>query len=363
MRSNSTTQAAEQTRSIVLQRLARCYSSDEHDWSGFYQPRQERANLATRYHLVYPALAYYILLKQQPERRGALRPQLNAIYRRLLTPRCWSYWHSELQEETWPLQERNLTYAGRLATFVGLYIDAFGEPPADRIELDGRSISYSGLSESLWRQGLASPNHGVSCYHHQSMVMCNAHLLINNVLHDRLFGTNYAEANEGWLKTLDQHLLRKSESGPLFYYGTKPSDIAPEERTISRGADVWALFLMSAVIPERVTNWFTRWQGNITHAEGTARVEVTTAEAEREFSSDLLATSWAFCLAKELGDVQLAGALRNTLRSGAEEGFNLDPLLSGLFLLGDSLTPGSFRALIGNPPSAVHDQGISQVVK
>jgi hypothetical protein len=38
-------------------------------------------------------------------------------------------------------------------------------------------------AESLWKQGVASPNCGVSCYHHQSMVMCNAHLLINNVLH------------------------------------------------------------------------------------------------------------------------------------------------------------------------------------
>ena len=39
--------------------------------------------------------------------------------RGLLEPRCWRYWHDELGETGWPLQERNLTYAGWLATFIG----------------------------------------------------------------------------------------------------------------------------------------------------------------------------------------------------------------------------------------------------
>ena len=41
------------------------------------------------------------------------------MYRGLLEPHCWRYWHDELGETGWPLQERNLTYAGRLATFIG----------------------------------------------------------------------------------------------------------------------------------------------------------------------------------------------------------------------------------------------------
>jgi hypothetical protein len=133
-----------------------------------------------------------------------------------------------LNETTWPLQERNLTYAGRLATFVGFYIDAFGIPPAERIALDGRSISYSELSESLHRQMTSSPNCGVSCYRHESMVMCNAHLLINNVLHDRLFGTRFASSNGGWPKTIDDHLTVDTSAGPLFI-------MAPGRMRRSRG--------------------------------------------------------------------------------------------------------------------------------
>ena len=64
------------------------------------------------------------------------------------------------------------TYAGRLAMFVGLYIDTFGMPPAPTIEVDGDSVTYSELSERLWRQMTASPSCGVSCYHQQSMVPC-----------------------------------------------------------------------------------------------------------------------------------------------------------------------------------------------
>ncbi len=341
-----TTGMKDATRALLLQRLARCYSGDKSDWSLFYQPRQERANMATRYHLFYPALAYYVLLQEQPGLADELRPKLDTMYRSLLDPRCWTYWHTELKETTWPLQERNLTYAGRLATFVGFYIDAFGEPPAERIELDGRSISYSALSESLWKQGVASPNCGVSCYHHQSMVMCNAHLLINNVLHDRLFGTNYASGNEGWLRTLDEYLLTKQNSGPMFYYGTKSNDSAPEQQKISKGADIWALFLMSGVVPERVRYWFRGWQRNITYSDGRALIEVTEEEAKSEFYSDLLATSWAFCLASELGDTDLAASLRKTLDGGVATGFDLDPLLSGLYLLGGSLKPRSFRRLV-----------------
>jgi hypothetical protein len=163
MQTEATTKPDDATRSLLLQRLARHYSGGQCNWSLFYQPRQERANMASRYHLVYPALAYYVLLKEQPALASNFRPILDTIYRGLLEPRCWSYWHSELKEATWPLQERNLTYAGRLATFIGFYIDAFGEAPAERIELDGRSISYSALSESLCQQEVASPSRGVSC--------------------------------------------------------------------------------------------------------------------------------------------------------------------------------------------------------
>ena len=330
----------------AVRRLDRCYSEDVCDWSRFYQPRMEMANFATRYHLVYPALAYFVLLKQQPNLAGSIRPKLDTMYRGLLDPRTWSYWHTELEETTWPLEERNLTFAGRLATFVGFYIDAFGEPPTEKIELNGRSTNYHALSESLWRQMTDSPNCGVSCYHHQSMVMCNAHMLINNVLHDRLFGTAFAPANEDWMKTVDDNLIREEASGPLFFFGTKSNDSAPLEEKQSVGADIWALFLMSAVLPDRVADWFERWQGNITYEKDRAYVEVTARDAETEFSSNQLATSWAFCLAKELGQHDRAELFRGTLKSEVVAGFELDPLLSGIYLLGERLQPGSFHQLV-----------------
>ena len=151
-------------------RLARCYAGETCDWSRFYCPKRESLNLASRYHLVYPALAYFVELRRDPSQAWRLRPQLDTIYRGLLEPRCWRYWHEELGEESWPLQERNLTYAGRLATFIGFYIDAFGAPPAEVIEVDDKATTYSDLTRNLWQQMTESPSCGVSCYHHQSMV-------------------------------------------------------------------------------------------------------------------------------------------------------------------------------------------------
>ena len=243
-------------------------------------------------------------------------------------------------------QERNLTYAGRLATFIGFYIDAFGEPPAGRIELDGHATTYNDLSHNLWRQMTESPSCGVSCYHHQSMVMCNAHMLINNLLHDRLFGTDFAVANAAWLSTIEDNLLRGDETGPLFFYGTEADKPSPVVEKRALGADIWALFLMSGVIPHRVSAWFERWQRNIVREGERAFVRVAAWEEEQEFSSNELATAWAFCLTKELGQTQRADRLQRYLSPKVEEGFVLDPYISGLFLLGERLEAGAFRQLV-----------------
>lgn len=331
---------------IAVSRLARCYSGDLCDWLLFRKPEMERANFASRYHLVYPALGYFIQIQRDPAKASILRSQLDTMYRGLLERRCWDYWHRELEETTWPLQERNLTYAGRLATFIGFYIAAFGEPPAEHIEIDGRSTTYSALSRSLWQQMRSSPNCGVSCYHHESMVMCNAHMLINNVLHDRLFGTDFVVANDDWFKTIDENLLRDKEEGPLFYYGTESNKATPITRNKSLGADIWSLFLMSAIVPDRVADWFEGWQKHIVYADDVAHVEVAAWEKEQEFSSNELATAWAYCLARELGQAELAERLRRFLAPKVERGFERDPYISGLFLLGTFLERGQFRRLV-----------------
>jgi len=108
---------------------------------------------------------------------------------------------------------------------------------------------------------------------------------------------------------------------------------------------IWALFLMSGVIPERVRAWFEHWHEHITYAHGRASVEIAPADTTAEASSTLLATAWAFCLAQELGQGDLAEALRNTLHTEVVTGFELDPLLSGLYLLGDLFQPGAFHRL------------------
>jgi hypothetical protein len=103
---------------------------------------------------------------------------------------------------------------------------------------------------------------------------------------------------------------------------------------------------MSAVIPDRVRQWFARWQENITREHDRAWVEIDADEAETESSSTSLATAWAFCLARELGQLEIAEALRITLLAEVKAGFELDPLLSGLYLLGVSLRPASLRRLV-----------------
>jgi hypothetical protein len=330
----------------AVQRLDLCYSGPDCDWPRFYQPKDESMAMGSRYHLVYSALAHFVELKRDPSQAGKIRPQLDTIYRGLIDQRCWKYWHAWLDEQAWPLEKGNLTYAGRVATFIGFYIDAFGAPPAARIELDGRTTTYSDLSRNLWEQAAASPSCSVSCFNNSSMVQCNAHMLINNVLHDRLFGTNFSAANADWLSSVEDNLLSNEDSGSMFYFGTQPNKAAANVEKRAIGTDIWALFLMSGVVPERVSAWFESWQRNVVDAGEGAYVQVGAREPEEESSTNELATAWAYCLAKELGQTDRADRLRRYLSVKAQDGFAVDPYTTGLFLLGERLEAGAFFELI-----------------
>ena len=63
----------------AAKRLEGCYSGYTCDWTQFYQPKTEMLNFATRYHLVYPALAYFIELQRNPSRAESIRPRLDTI--------------------------------------------------------------------------------------------------------------------------------------------------------------------------------------------------------------------------------------------------------------------------------------------
>ena len=330
----------------AVKRLEHCYSGSDCDWTRFYQPKSEMMALGSRYQLVYSALAYFVELKRDPNQADRLRPQLDTIYRGLIGERCWMYWHTEQGEQTWPLEKGNLTYAGRVATFVGFYIDAFGEPPADRIELDGHTMTYNELSRHLWEQMSKSPSCGVSCFNNVSMLQCNAHLLINNVLHDRLFETNFSAANGAWLSSVEENLLCDEETGSIFFFGTQPNKATANVEKRAIGTDIWALFLMSGTVPERVSTWFERWQRNLVYKGEDAYVQVGAREPEEESSTNELATAWAYCLAKELGQTDRAERLRRFLSPKVGEGFDVDPYNTGLFLLGERLEKGAFYRLV-----------------
>ncbi len=334
---------------VVWERLRRSYPPEGPDWGRFFSARWERDNFASRYHLVYPGLACYTRIGRHPETAAELRPLLDVMYQGLISERCWAFWHAEMEETTGAIAERNLTYAGRLAMFVGLYIDAFGEPPAPTVDVDGDSITYNELSARLWRQMTESPSCGVSCYHHEAMVMCNAVLLINNLLHDRLFGTSYAASNDRWLHTVRDHLVADPSTGPLFFYGTLADSPEPNAENVSLGMDAWALALMSATASDEVTAWFDKWRHHLHDDGDTTWVPISEGQERIEDSTTELATAWILVLAAELGDTDLHDRIDNHLAPRAVTGFRVDPYISGLYALGHELQPGGLRRLITEP--------------
>ena len=106
----------------------------------------------------------------------------------------------------------------------------------------------------------------MSCFNNVSMVQCNAHMLINNVLHDRLFKTKFSAANADWLSTLEDNLLCNEETGSLFYFGTQLNKAVANVENRAVGTDIWALFLMIGACPNGCPNgsrvgsemWYSR---------------------------------------------------------------------------------------------------------
>ena len=207
-------------------------------------------------------------------------------------------------------------------------------------------MTHSDLSRHLWEQMSKSPSCGVSCFNNVSMLHCNSHLLINNVLHDRLFETNFSAANDAWLSNVEENLLTDAETGSIFYFGTQPNKGTANVEKRAIGTDIWALFLMSGIVPERVSTWFERWQRNLVTKGEDAYVQVGAREPGEESLTNELATAWAYCLAKELGQTDRAERLQRFLSPKAGEGFDVDPYNTGLFLLGERLEKGAFHKLI-----------------
>ncbi len=132
----------------------------------------------------------------------------------------------------------------------------------------------------------------------------------------------------------------------MFYFGTQPNKAVANVEKRAVGTDIWALFLMSGIVPERVTGWFETWQRHLVCEGDVAYVQVGEREAEEESSTNELATAWAYCLAKELGQADRAEQLRRYLAPRAVKGFEIDPFTSGLFLMGEHLDKGAFYSLI-----------------
>ena len=136
------------------------------------------------------------------------------------------------------------------------------------------------------------------------------------------------------------------KTGSLFYFGTQSNRAEANVDKRAVGTDIWALFLMSGIVPGRVSEWFETWQRNVTLEGDIAHVQVGEREAEDESSTDELATAWAYCLAKELGQADRAQRLRRYLAPRAKEDFEIEPYTTALFLLGEYLEKGAFHGLI-----------------
>jgi hypothetical protein len=318
-------------------------------------------NFGLRFQLAFPVYALYALAQAQPQHTEECAAAIERYLQKMLQPRVWAYWlygamatqhksqpqvvkpslvqgvvetaHSRLGLSGGPLpldpcQQGNIQYSGHLASMLGFYQLLSGDDRYNRegfrlkAEVEGQKISfeysYSQLVERIHQQMTENHFGGVCCEPSRAYAACNNHACISNILHDRLYNTNFAEANAGWAAWVERKMLTSAGAIPLpAPNGLLSVAYMPAlKMTIPVSfnfTDAWGFAFMAAWHPATAQRVYPRFRKRLkTTIDGQKLTSVGLNES-LEISTEALNTAFALVLAAEMGDTATAESLHRYL--------------------------------------------------
>jgi hypothetical protein len=369
------------------------------EWEGFYLTPAEGMNFGLRFQLAFPVYAMYAIARAEPLLADEATTVISRYIEKMLHPRVWAYWfqgalaHQSRQSRPLvattlekvhtggasvpldPCAQGNVQYSGHLASMLGFYRLLSGDERYNRegfvlqAEADGQVYSfeytYTRLVEQLERQMRENYFGGLCCEPGRAYAACNNHACIANVLHDRVYGTNFGETNTRWAEWVENKMLSGEGLLPLptpngllsVAYLTELKMAAPVSFNFT---DAWGLAFMAAWNPEPVRKIYPRFRKRLKPtAQGALKLSSYNLNARLEISNEALNTAFALVLCREMGDqVACEGLHRHlsgvyTLQASPENGLHFQniqpaPYITALVALAEALpeTGGGLNRLV-----------------
>lgn len=365
-----------QTQTIGLSRtdighlnyLAGLATQPTDDWSGWFAAKGENANYARRFQIAFAGYALAGLAACTPAYRGLYGQALRGLIERMIHRDTWQYWAAHDQNiPPDPIIQGNVQYSGHLSCLIGLYEKITGDHIFDQnfklVWDDDHALTYSHrqVAETIHRQQVANPFHGVPCEPGNVYAPCNNHAALSNILYDQAHGTNLANVNDEWVAWAKKHMFAKPPI-PLpqgvvsVVYMTQLKMAAPVSFNFT---DAWGLALMAPYNRKLVEEHYPKFRSQFGKGNELACLHSAGINDRMEISNTGLNTGFAYMLAREMGDTALA----NRLRRWADE--TLAPTWEGnrlyysagkpaiyvtaLFTLGDVLNERGLYHLFAEP--------------
>ncbi|HST03358.1 MAG TPA: hypothetical protein VLQ48_01335 [Chloroflexia bacterium] len=373
-------------------------------WEGFYRPLSQSMNFALRYQLAFSAYAVAVLAQKTPAYRALYTEALRGAIEKMLHIDVWGYWRVPNEKDDGsasggmsgghaavllaphqravagppsdPIAYNNLQYSGHLSTMLGLYEKLSGDKrydntftlrdPASGVEF---AYTHSKVAERIHDQMCANGFGGVCCEQGMAYVPCNNHAMASNTLHDALHGTDYREANSGWLKTVRSKMILR---GPALrgVFGTAyMKDLHMAAPVAFNFTDAWGLAFMLPFDRPLVRKLYPRFKKRSVSDAGPdagsrgAFVGSSPMSERMEISDVGINTGFGAILARGIGDVALADSLARYATSALGAGWDGGRYFyrsaprtlhtTALLAIAETISPGGadFASLFNDAPS------------
>ncbi len=220
-------------------------------WTDWHDDGSQLGVTAFRYQIAFCGYGCAAMAAQTPAYRELAKQQLLDLCERIIDRRCWHYvthyWNYG-EDPPDPCLFENVMYTGHVTQLMCLYElltgdRRYSEEGWDFTWTDGRAVHYTleKAVEGLHRQSIESPTGGICCEPGQVFADCNDHSANSFLLHDLMYGTHYADANERWFKWMSTRFRNKIPFTREFLYVVYDQNKKVFIPVGDVGADCWAL--------------------------------------------------------------------------------------------------------------------------
>jgi hypothetical protein len=345
------------------------------EWEGFYHPAYAGSNLEYLFQIAFAGYALVAMQQQVPAWSGPGTPitdALLALTRRMLHPQVWRYWAARRPDPD-PIRQANIMYSGHTACLLSLAELLSGTPlydspfVLDQPEQPIATYTHAGVAMAIHRQMVAAASHGVACEPGIIYVCCNNHAALSNILYDQCHpGEDLSAINADWLAWVQRRMVLAPWHGIL---PGPPGGILSAAHAAQRDfsypfasnfTDAWGLALMTPYAPDLARDLAPRLWRRLSRTRSSAYLPSMPLLTRAEASDVALNTGFAYILARELGETEIAESLHawaeaqlapHTVAEHAWlTGTHSDLYTTALFALGGAIAPGGLAELFRHVP-------------